>query len=209
MRQGNVRLLAALALVTLVVTACAPDPDPAPDPEPSASSVVSSPTSAVTPSSSPSPTPTTTPAGATDLVAIDDVNRVEPYPAGEMCEFPISINNAFKKIMWEDDKRIVEMYADENVVITNTENEKVFDVTGDGLGIINLKDQTQGDSIFTGKILHFGEYTLPGQDERKKSIILVKDGEAEAIWHDMFSENRWMEFTKITGDVIDVCVELK
>ena len=93
--------------------------------------------------------------------------------------------------------------------ITNTDNQKVFDATGDAVIVNDFNDdRSQAATRIKGVAVHLGDYTLPGEDKKQTGIIFVK-GEVEATQHNMFTPDHWVEFTKITGTPVDVCDELK
>ena len=104
---------------------------------------------------------------------------------------------------------MVALYATESEIITNTDNKKVFDTTGDAVLVNDFNDdRSQAATRVRGVTLVIGDYTLPGEDKKRTGIILVK-GEVEATQHNMFTPDHWVEFTKITGTPVDVCNELK
>lgn len=201
---------AVAALLITSLTACTPDPsvDRSPsDPSGSASSVSPS-SSGSSASPSVSPTPTTTPAGDTNLVTTNDVDNITPYVAGDACEFPVSVTAVSKETIYDDGEQAVALFADDSVTITNTDNKKVFDATGDGVIVNDFNaDRSRADSRVKGVGLHIGEFTLPGNDKKQTGIIFVKGG-AEATQHNMFTPDHWVEFTKFTGTPVDVCHEL-
>ena len=199
-----------MALLLTTLTACTTDQivDPPPsDPSNLASSV--SPSFRSPPaSSSASPTSTTTPPADTDLIKINDVSEVTPYIAGDACSFPVSVTAVSKETIYDDGEQAVSLFADESVTITNTDNKKVFDATGDGVTVNDFNDdRSQADSRLIGLGLHIGEFTLPGNDKRQTGIVFIKGG-AEATQHNMFTPDHWVEFTKFTGTPVDVCAEL-
>ena len=169
-------------------------------------------TGPVSPLTSPSanPTPTTTSAGETNLITMSDVDGVIPYLAGDACEFPVSVTTKSKDAIYDDGgDQVVALYATESATITNTDNQKVFDATGDAVLINDFNDdRSQAATRVKGVAVHLGDYTLPGEDKKQTGIILVK-GEVEATQHNMFTPDHWVEFTKITGTPVDVCDELK
>ncbi len=169
-------------------------------------------TGPVSPSTSPSanPTPTTTPAGDTNLITLNDVDEVTPYPAGDVCEFPVSVTTKSKDAIYDDGgDQVVFLYATVSAIITNTDNQKVFDATGDAMLVNDFNDdRSQAATRIKGVTVHLGDFTLPGEDKKQTGIILVK-GEVEATQHSMFTPDHWVEFTKITGTPVDVCDELK
>ena len=72
------------------------------------------------------------------------------------------------------------LFATESALITNTDNRKVFDATGDAMLINDFNDdRSQAATRSKGVTAHLGEYTLPGEDKKQTGIILVK-GEVEA-----------------------------
>jgi hypothetical protein len=161
-------------------------------------------------SSSANPTPTTTPAGDTNIITLNDVDEVTPYVAGDACEFPVSVTTKSKDAIYDDGgDQVVFLYATESSIITNTDNQKVFDATGDAMLVNDFNDdRSQAATRIKGLAVHLGVFTMPGEEKKQTGIILIK-GEAEFTQHNMFTPDHWVEFTKITGTPVDVCDELE
>ena len=201
---------AVTALLLTTLTACTPDQsvDPPPSDPSNLSSSVSPTISRPSASPSASPTSTDTAAADTDLIKVNDVSEVIPYVAGDACTFPVSVTAVSKETIYDDGEQAVSLFADESLTITNTDNKKVFDATGDGVTVNDFNDdRSQADSRLIGFGLHIGEFTLPGNEKRQTGIVFIKGG-AEAAQHNMFTNDHWVEFTKFTGTPIDVCAEL-